>query len=466
MQKPHSTTFFCKRKKVMSLRDNTKNQNIQKGYTMIRRSLALGFEAIDGGEGISPVEGTVTDGIAVDDVIEAGEGGEETGALATDIETVSATIEDMLGVDEGLEEKVEEVANVDASEVTGDTVVAAMEALSQAIAISGVDFQKSSIGFESIGSNPSRALSVALEDYKDFFKRLWVQIKEFFKKLMLGFKKIFVAVMKWTAADVDACDKLIKKIKEGGEVAAISQKDGTIFKSTQTKVQKALAGYLAAADHKDLTGAGFVSGLTAILKEVNDTVAFTDSIKIIEAVNKGEEGVNPLSGANMGYKNAKMSNFADAPAKATVQCVFVSSNGLTAVTMPEDLTNVSAYGATTKLAVKSDFVKDIKVDKVGANELIKVLTVLKGHVQNNKKYFVVAEKSIEGADKVVEAAMKKLEGVDEAAQKWAKVCAKVGMRIAKNGIYDSILAQIKANKAVLSVCKTIATGSADKEEKK
>lgn len=427
---------------------------------MIRRSLALGFEAIDGGEEFAPVNGTVADGIAVDAVIEAGEGGEETGALATDIETVSATIEDMLGVDEGLEEKVEEVANVDASEVTGDTVVAAMEALSQAIAISGVDFQKSSIGFESIGSNPARALSVALEDYKDFFKRLWVQIKEFFKKLMLGFKKIFVAVMKWTAADVDACEKLIKKIKEGKEIAAISQNDGTIFKSTKTKVQKSLAGYLAAVNHKDISGAGFVTGMTAVLALANDTGQFAAISRVVEKVEGAKEDSVP-SFDSIGMQKIDFANFSEKPKDLIVMSQTVNSSGVVLCHVDEKLNSGS-----TKLTVKSDFTSGIKVENVGAKELEKVLYGVKKYVQDNKKYFDLAEKSIDAIEKRVEGFLKSTESSDESLVKWARISAKIAMRLSKNGIYDSVLGQIRVNKAVISVCKTIATGSADKEEKK
>lgn len=423
---------------------------------MIRRSLALGFEAIDGGE-IAPVEGTVTDGIAVDDVIEAGEGGEETGALATDIETVSATIEDMLGVDEGLEEKVEEVANVDASEVTGDTVVAAMEALSQAIAISGVDFQKSSIGFESIGSNPSRALSVALEDYKDFFKRLWAQIKEFFKKLMLGFKKIFVAVMKWTAADVDACDKLIKKIKEGKEIAAISQKDGTIFKSTETKVKKALAGYLAAVNHQSLVGAQFATGLKAVIAEANDEKNLKEAADACTVLVSADLKTAEIKGLSV-----KLDNFSEAPKDIKINSKTINPSGMTLV-YSKTSGSKPIIGEVAKLTVKTEFISGIKVSDVKAGDLISVLETLKKAVQGNKRFFEQAEKNIIASEKVSEEMIKAL---GEDGDKWAKIGFKVMTRLVKNGIYDSVLGQIKANKAVLSVCKTIATGSADKEEKK
>lgn len=428
---------------------------------MIRRSVGLGFEAIDGGE-ISPVETEVTDGIAVDDVIEAGEGGEETGALATDIETVSATIEDMLGVDEGLEEKIEEVANVDASEVTGDTVVAAMEALAQAVAISGVKYDRSSIGFESIASNPSRALAVSMEDYKDFFKRLWAQIKEFFKKLILGFKKVFVAVMKWTAADVDACDKLIKKIKEGGEIAAVSQKDGTIFKSTKTKVQKSLAGYLAAVGQKSLSGSAFATSLKAVIKHANGVDNITDVIKAAEAIGAAKSE-DKVEFGKFGPLSIKAENFSDAPKDIKVLSQTVTASGAVIVYAKADGKDV---GSVAKLSVKSEFVSAIEVDNVKAADLIAVLEDLKKAVQGNKKFFDLANKGIESIEKISEKQLKDLESGEDSEAKWARISVKVSTRLAKNGIYDSVLGQIKANKAVLSVCKTVATGSADKEEKK
>ena len=431
----------------------------------IKRNLNVGFESIEDGE--VEVNSTVTDGMDVGDVVESNDGGQEVAAIDNDIQKVTDGIVDMLAVDEGLGEEETQYAEqieTNPTEVTGDTVVAAMESLSAAIAISGVDFTKSSIGFESIAANPAQALSASLEDYKDFFKRLWVQIKEFFKKLMLGFKKIFTAVMKWTAADVDACDKLIKKIKEGGEIAAISQKDGTIFKSTKTKVQKTLGGYLAALDHKDLSGNAFVSTINAVLASANNTKPFTDAIKISETISKGDKA-NLFGGTNMGVASPKYSNFSELPSGYIAQAAFVSGNSINVMCVGDNVSDLSKYGEVKKLTAKSDFISGIKVENIGANELVKVLTALKSNVQNNKKYFDAANKSIEATEKVVEGMLKASEGSDESLVKWAKVGAKIGMRVAKSGIYDSVLTQIRTNKAVLSVCKTVATGKADKEEK-
>lgn len=429
----------------------------------IKRNLQLGFEAIEDGEGTVGNNVEVTDGIDVDTVVEAGEGGQEVGALDADIQTVTSSIEDMLAVEEGLGEEqtaYAEQIETNPTEVTGDTVVAAMESLTSAIAISGIDFTKSSMGFEAIGDNPLKMLNVALEDYKDFFKRLWVQIKEFFKKLMLGFKKIFTAVMKWTAADVDACDKLIKKIKEGGEIAAISQKDGTIFKSTKTKVQRSLAGYLAAVNHKDISGAGFVTGMTAVLALANDTAQFAAMTKVVEKVEGAKEDSKP-SFDSIGMQKIDFANFSEQPKDVSVLSQTVNSSGVVLCHVDEKLNSGS-----TKLTVKSDFTSGIKVENIGAKELEKVLYGVKKYVQDNKKYFDLAEKSIDAIEKRAEGFLKSTESSDESLVKWARIGAKIAMRLSKNGIYDSVLGQIRVNKAVLSVCKTIATGKADKEETK
>ena len=425
----------------------------------IKRNLNVGFESIEDGE--VDVDSTVTDGMDVGDVVESNDGGQEVAAIDNDIQKVSDGIEDMLAVDEGLGEEETQYAEqieTNPTEITGDTVVAAMESLSAAIAISGVDFKKSSIGFESITANPVQALTASLEDYKDFFKRLWAQIKEFFKKLMLGFKKIFVAVMKWTAADVNACDKLIKKIKEGGEIAAISQKDGTIFKSTKTKVQKSLGGYLAAVGHKDLSGAGFQTSLYAVLDLVNNTNAFKANNKTADALAKSNVTGDMSVAFDTGVKGVNYDNFSEKP-EGDIISVTVNSNNISVMYNKGD-----KKGEVMKINVKADFISGIKVENVNANSLVAVLNSLKKRVQDNKKYFDEAGKTIENIDKAADAVMKKLEG-DESAEKWARLNTKIIMRLAKSGIYDSVLNQIRANKAILSVCKTVATGKADKEEK-
>jgi hypothetical protein len=334
----------------------------------IKRNLHVGFESIEDGE--VEVESTVTDGMDVGDVVESSDGAQEVAAIDGDIQKVSDGIEDMLAVDEGLGEEETQYAEqieTNPTEITGDTVVAAMESLSAAIAISGVDFKKSSIGFESITANPAQALTASLEDYKDFFKRLWAQIKEFFKKLMLGFKKIFVAVMKWTAADVNACDKLIKKIKEGGEIAAISQKDGTIFKSTKTKVQKSLAGYLAATNHKNISGAGFVTAMTAVLALANDSTQFASMAKAVEKV-EGAKGDAKPSFDGIGMQKINFANFGDKPKDVAVASQTVTNSGVVLSYVDEKLSS-----GTSKLAVKSDFVSGIKVENIGGKDLEKVL---------------------------------------------------------------------------------------------
>ena len=428
----------------------------------IKRNLNVGFESIDDGE--VEVDSTVTDGMDVGDVVESSDGAQEVAAIDGDIQKVSDGIEDMLAVDEGLGEEETQYAEqieTNPTEVTGDTVVAAMESLSAAIAISGVDFKKSSIGFESITANPVQALTASLEDYKDFFKRLWAQIKEFFKKLMLGFKKIFVAVMKWTAADVNACDKLIKKIKEGGEIAAISQKDGTIFKSTKTAVGRKLGGFLAATGHSDLSGGGFRTSLIAVMKMANDQGALNAFKAQAETISKAKTLDEAFATAIPStFKAVKTENFSDYPAADNVTSITVTANGLNVI-----YSKGEKKGEVARSKVKAEYVTGIKLDNVDGGILVDVLHELKKHVTDNKKYFDLATKSIEAVEKAAETTLKLQEG-DESAQKWARLNTKILTRIAKAGIYDTVLEQIRVNKAVLSACKSIASGKADKEETK
>lgn len=429
----------------------------------IKRNMNLGFEAIDGDDvNVDPV-GT-TDGVDVGEVVEASDGAQEVGALDGEIQTVSDGIEDMLAVDEGLAEEetvYAEQIETNPTEITGDTVVTAMESLSAAVAISGVNFTKSAISFEAIGANPAQALKLGMEDYKDFFKRLWAQIKEFFRKLILGFKKIFVAVMKWTAADVSACEKLIKKVKEGGEIAAVSQKDGTIFKSTKTVIGKKLGGFLAATGHSDISGANFKTALVAVMKMSNDQGALnafkTQAENIAKAKTKEEALAIPIPGT---FKAIQTGNFAEYPADSIITSVAVTAGGLNVI-----YSKGEKVGETTKAKVKSEFVSGIKLDNVDGSKIIDVLYALKGHVQDNKKYFDLANKAIEAVEKAAENSLKLQEG-DESAEKWARLNTKILIRIAKSGIYDTVLEQIRVNKAVLSACRTIAGGKADKEETK
>ena len=433
---------------------------------MFTRKMGLGFEALGDEEGVEN-QGVVTDGVAVDDVIESGEGGSEVGELNSNIESVAASIEDMIVANDGLEEtqtKIEEEVEANPTEVTGDTVAVAMEALTSAIAVSGIPFAKTSIGFESIVSNPKRALEVSLEDYKDFFARLWEQIKEFFKRLILGMKKVFTAVLKWTAADEAACDKLIDKIKESDTIEKISQKDGTFFNSTKTKIRKSLGGYLAAANKSNLVGGNFVSSLGVVMDAANDINILKDQLALADKVKKSTDMASLATiGGTLHPDYAK--NFTDIPTgdNLKVLSTALSGNAISLVFNKKDKDDKVLVAETQRCVVKGSFLNEIEVSKVGKKELTEVLTKLKGHVKNSKKYFETADDVVTKIEAASSDILKDTKG-DSAKTKWARLGVKVTTRIAKSGVYDVVISQIRVNKAILSVCKTIVNGKADDEK--
>ena len=422
----------------------------------------VSLEDIDGV--VEAVEATDT-GVDEAAVIEATEGAEEQADVDTQVTEITTAIEDALGVVDGAEEIVaqNETALASAEEVTADVVQASQESLAQARAIMGMD-KSSNIGFEAIVANPRQALKLSNEDWKETAKLIYEKAKEFFRGLLALMKKGYVAIMKMTAADMSTVDAMIKKVKASATLEA-STKDGTIFKSTTTKVRNKLGAALALVGQNDLKGANFAKGLDAIINLVNDKKVITS---VVDGFTKnltagsfgtvaGTEKVS-LSGV-MAFEslggNLK-SNFTG------VEKADIAPSGILGVKFGGTKIKVLNHKTDSySFVAKEAFINSISVEGVTKENLLAVLNTLKGALTKNKEFFEAGEKSVEAVEKAFDAFMK---GSEKTGKE--NLALKVATRISRGVVYDSILNKISTDRAILSAVSTIAHGKADKEEEK
>ena len=421
----------------------------------------ISIEDIDG----TPGEGGVTEGVDAAEVIEAGEGAEEVGVVDSQVTEITTAIEDAMGVVDGAEEVIvqNETALASAEEVTADVVQASQESLAQARAIMGMD-RKSNLGFEAIVGNPRQALKLSNEDWKETAKLLLDKAKEFFRNLMALMKKGYVAVMKMTAADVKTLDAMIKKVKASATLEA-SVKDGTIFKSTTTKVRNKLAGALGTVGINDLNGANFVKGMQAVINLVNNK----------ELITKTTDGITKsLANGSFAYGETKEIKL-EAPSALgqlanNIKTNFTGSDkfansGIMAVSFSGTKVKVlDAKVESYSCVAKEAFVNSITVAGVSKENLLAVLNALRAPLTKNKEFFDAGSKSIESLESAFDTFIKSVKDDERSGQE--KLALKVSTRISKGLVYDSILNKISTDRAILSVISSISTGKSDAEEAK
>lgn len=405
----------------------------------------------------------------VTDVIVMEDNTAEVSAIAAEINSDIAMIENAQEVTAGmesriaLEEKILEAGSVS----VGAAQIATFSLEANALAL-GIDPQSVSISAESIEQAPDTALKVSVESAKDTVKKVIEKIKAFISKMWSKLKKMAAKIM----TSVTDFEKKFKALEEkAGKLGELKKDDaGKISESEGKKITKLFYERLA-------IGAKGISDIN--FTDLAKTTQATSSTEAIEKVLKdlGEKGVVTGAFKAIGENKDLIKNLANAydgiPSSEEVsagQIVFSRKDGSTVKAMiftgsiekvddkeVEKVTTVYVTGSAKKGAIDK-LGKDVLTLKV--DEIVKAIEAGKDLAKGYKAF----AESVDDVLKATEDKIKALKPDDKENEMSAKVMSGISANVIKFGS-DSLLGYIGTMRN-LSTLANINIGKYESSDKK